>query len=464
MQAHQSPLIVAHESLAGFVRPKLRRPLIAKIHRDLFLNPINDEDGVSTMEDSWKIALKKLFQYFTPIVIGYGGNDGSLMNMLQDLNTDEIAGRMFWCYRGDRKDIPTKVLNVLSKQNGILVKIPSFDGLMIQLAQKLVPTLSVDSIPGELKKLALNRAEQYQDQIEKLAKETNLDKDTASALKDSVNRGKSWWAWQLKANEEQDIAKRDAIFQEGIKEFPGSSELCGNYANFLVDTRKDYDAAEKFYKRAIELDPDDADYLSNYGIFLEEIRKDYESAEKLHTQAIELEPSNATSIGNYAIFLERIKNDYNAAEIRYKESLELAPYDEIFLTNYTSLILRKNDSTSAKLATEQVISVVHLSNQKVNPALLEALLYGSLAFELFPEQGNKYMLSSLKYSLTQDFSRNEWNFEHLFSCVLPKLSNSKQTFYRALGEAILNEKNVDVLNKFPEWQELEAINPFTFFE
>ena len=99
MHAHQSPLVVAHESLTGFVQPKLRRPLVAKIHRDLFYAPKNDVQGVSEMENGWKSALRKLFQHFTPIVIGYGGNDGSLMCLLESLAPGEIVGQMFWCYR-----------------------------------------------------------------------------------------------------------------------------------------------------------------------------------------------------------------------------------------------------------------------------------------------------------------------------------------------------------------------------
>ena len=39
IHALQHPLIVGHESLTGFVRPQLPRPLVAKIHRDLHLHP-----------------------------------------------------------------------------------------------------------------------------------------------------------------------------------------------------------------------------------------------------------------------------------------------------------------------------------------------------------------------------------------------------------------------------------------
>lgn len=52
IHALRSPLIVGHEALAGFARPQLRRPLVAKIHRDLHLAPKNDPEGVNTRSES----------------------------------------------------------------------------------------------------------------------------------------------------------------------------------------------------------------------------------------------------------------------------------------------------------------------------------------------------------------------------------------------------------------------------
>jgi hypothetical protein len=43
IHASKPPLIVGHESLAGFARPRLRRPLVAKIHRDLLATGARSE-------------------------------------------------------------------------------------------------------------------------------------------------------------------------------------------------------------------------------------------------------------------------------------------------------------------------------------------------------------------------------------------------------------------------------------
>lgn len=54
------PLVCGHESLTGFVRPKLRRPLVAKIHRDLLLAPRNAPAETSSLDKGWPIGFAAL--------------------------------------------------------------------------------------------------------------------------------------------------------------------------------------------------------------------------------------------------------------------------------------------------------------------------------------------------------------------------------------------------------------------
>ena len=85
------PLVCGHESLTGYIRPNLRRPLVAKIHRDLLLAPLSNPDEIAELPVEWAAALKKILDRFTPIVIGYGGNDGSLMGFHQTLPQLKVA-------------------------------------------------------------------------------------------------------------------------------------------------------------------------------------------------------------------------------------------------------------------------------------------------------------------------------------------------------------------------------------
>ncbi|QDH64173.1 SIR2 family protein [Pseudomonas azotoformans] len=346
MHAHQSPLVVAHESLAGFVRPQMRRPLVAKIHRDLYLHPINDPAGVSTMEQGWKIALKKLFQYFTPVVVGYGGNDGSLMDMLMGLEEGDIAGRMIWCYR-EGSPPPEKVLKVLHKHRGILVKIPGFDGFMLQLADKLVTNFDVAAIAERTAKLGQERADRYRDQASKLSDESargSLAEQRAGAvLNQSVLSGQSWWAWHMKARAESGVENRNRIYLEGMRLYPNNAKLAGNYANFLADELKDYDAAHAMYKKSLELDPTSATTVGNYAMFLKSELKDYDAAEAEYKRTLELDPTKAIYIGSYANFLTDQRNDHDAAEAMYKKAIELDPENAVITCNYANFLADQRD-------------------------------------------------------------------------------------------------------------------------
>ncbi len=352
MHAHQSPLIVAHESLAGFVRPQLRRPLVAKIHRDLYLHPINDAAGVSTMELAWKMALKKLFQYFTPVVVGYGGNDGSLMDMLLGLDEGDIAGRMIWCYRED-SPVPEKALKVLRKHSGLLVKIAGFDEFMLQLAAKLVTDFDVAAIADRTAKLGQERADRYRDQASKLRESSErgslAEQRAGAVLTQSVRLGQSWWAWQMTAMAQPNVEERRRIYLEGLRHLPASPELTGSYANFLVSLGKDKDEAEVMYKKALGLDPSNASITGNYATFLSDQRDLYDEAEAMYKKALVLDPSNANNIGNYAIFLTHRREDYDAAELMFKQALELSPNHVNNLGNYGRfLLVRHKDYDAAE--------------------------------------------------------------------------------------------------------------------
>lgn len=354
MHAHQSPLVVAHESLAGFVRPQMRRPLVAKIHRDLYLHPINDMAGVSTLEQGWKIALRKLFQYFTPVVVGYGGNDGSLMDMLLGLNPGDIAGRMIWCYRPGSPP-PEKALEVLRKHSGLLVKIPGFDEFMLQLAAKLVDNFNVADIAERTEKLGQERATRYRDQANEL-RESSLqgspaEQQAGEVLTQSLSSSRSWWAWQTKAKSEPDKDKRKLLYLEGMKKFPDSAELAGHYASFLDIDIGDVEAADEMYKKAIELDRNNARNIGNYASFVEDHKADYDAAEELFKRSIDLDPHDGTNVGSYANFLVNHRQNNDAAESLYREAMSVAPSNTWNICNFANFLIteRKDYDEADKL-------------------------------------------------------------------------------------------------------------------
>ena len=124
----KAPFICGHERMADYIPEHSNRPVIVKIHRDLLTAPINSHAGTGHLEDAWHEPVKRLLQRYNPIFIGYGGNDGSLMQFLADLPKD-TPERVYWChYKPD--NLSSKVTSYLTGKNRYLVPIDGFDQLM----------------------------------------------------------------------------------------------------------------------------------------------------------------------------------------------------------------------------------------------------------------------------------------------------------------------------------------------
>ncbi|MCW0221236.1 MAG: hypothetical protein OJI67_23115 [Prosthecobacter sp.] len=85
LYSQTGPIQCIHESLAPFITTQLDRPLVVKVHRDLLLHPHSSNVDIDKLHDDWRAPLTDLLRHCTPIFIGYGGNDGSLMGLLNDL-------------------------------------------------------------------------------------------------------------------------------------------------------------------------------------------------------------------------------------------------------------------------------------------------------------------------------------------------------------------------------------------
>jgi Tfp pilus assembly protein PilF len=360
------PIVIGHSAIAGFARPTLRRPLIIKFHHDFLLAPKSDPKDVENMEKGYSQALTEIFRLYTPIVVGYGGNDGSLMGMLENLPERSIPGGILWCYRkGD--PVSQRIENVVSRQSGTLVEIPGFDELMTLLEEPFGHAFN----PDKLSERAEARAKELKAAKGRLTKKMASDlapppmargsgdraavsASAAAAGLESVavldalsaeasssgqaqppkQTSQDWWHWQQRINETTDLDNQDLLFQEALAATGNAHQLMGNYANFLADHRKDYAGAEKYYVKAIAADPSHTTNLSNYAVFLETQSKDYDRAEEYYLKAIASDPNHARSLANYARFLVLRRKDIDSAEEYYRKALVADPNRAVCLSNY----------------------------------------------------------------------------------------------------------------------------------
>ncbi len=159
------PFVCGHESLAGFVRINPRRPLVIKVHRDLLLAPKNRVEELTALPDALIQSLRDLLRSYTPIVIGYGGNDGSLMGLLRDiLQPGDIPGGIYWCYWAGGGLPGQPILDVIARHRGKLVPIQGFDELMLQLGEGL----GFQRMDQRIEQRAGERARKYRESVELL--------------------------------------------------------------------------------------------------------------------------------------------------------------------------------------------------------------------------------------------------------------------------------------------------------
>lgn len=314
-----SPLVVGHESLAGFARATMRRPLICKIHRDVLLSPQSDPRSLRRLHDAWGTALRALFQQYTPLFIGYGGNDDTLMDLLESLDPEDVKPRLIWCYYEKIKPNP-RVRELVNSFKGVLVPIPSFDHLMARLGAKM----GIRTLDNELVERAKRQTSHYHSQMNLLVEGLKkVDEPVREALRVMNKDVPGWYAFYLKIQLEKDPNLREQEYRLGIQLYPESAQLRGNFANFMKESS--FGEAKKLYLEAIELDPKDANITGNFATFMTDQLREHAAAEALYEKALALDPRNPVVTENFAIFLDQQERDDKKAERLYLTAFELEP-------------------------------------------------------------------------------------------------------------------------------------------
>lgn len=226
------PLVIGHESLANFVRVVSRRPVICKIHRDLLLGPKNDHRSLRRLHESWAAALRALFSQYTPLFIGYGGNDDSLMDLLESLDPEDIKGQLIWCYH-ESSEPSARIVTLVRQHAGALVAVPDFDLLMVLIGDQM----GIEPIDDTIEKRADKRARQYREQLIKL--DTTKYPEARRILRGAFERAGGTLVWLEKARSEVSTDQREEIYKQALEQYPDDLSLQSAYASFLYNHYRD---------------------------------------------------------------------------------------------------------------------------------------------------------------------------------------------------------------------------------
>ncbi|WP_267411106.1 SIR2 family protein [Pantoea sp. GM_Pan_4] len=133
------PVVCAHDSSIKSIRLTSNRPKIIKLHGDfLFDNIKNTIRELESLEDNMRAKFRQYANEFGMIVVGYAGNDRSIMDTLNTLlHSDSCFPHgIYWCIR--KGTVLSDELNNLARFPRFhLIEITGFDDFMAELHNAL---------------------------------------------------------------------------------------------------------------------------------------------------------------------------------------------------------------------------------------------------------------------------------------------------------------------------------------
>ena len=139
------PVICAHDSSVNSISISTSRPKVIKLHGDYLFDDIKSTlRETESLESNIKNKLIEFSKEYGLIVIGYAGNDRSIMDVINYLlkTEDYLKNGIYWCLRkGD--SINPELRRLLWKDRVYYVEIEGFDQVMAEFHHNLIGELSL---------------------------------------------------------------------------------------------------------------------------------------------------------------------------------------------------------------------------------------------------------------------------------------------------------------------------------
>jgi len=140
------PLVCAHDSSLNSISVNSSRPKIIKLHGDYLFDDIKSTlRETESLETNTKEKFIQFSKEYGLIVIGYAGNDRSIMDVINYLlKTEEyLKNGIYWCVREDDYINP-ELTKLLWKEKVYFVKIDGFDEALAEIHDSLKTEFSLD--------------------------------------------------------------------------------------------------------------------------------------------------------------------------------------------------------------------------------------------------------------------------------------------------------------------------------
>src|SRR5256714_1036518 len=341
------PIVYAYGIMASEMRLTAHRSKILKLHGDYLYSALKNTGSELTAQDpNMARQFRQMLSEYGLIVVGYGGGDKSIMDILSDISP---SNDLYWCVRrGDK--INEDVEKLLREKSGFIVEIEGFDEMMNEVRR--VVDFDVKAMLGSIEE----RRNQIIKYLEKFEPQYSADilgnivdaakEPETKASEDKTISALDYALRALKAQKAKDFSTAEELYGKAIELDPNYIAAYNNLGNVLKDLKR-YDEAEVAYRRAIKLDPSYSAAYNNLGLALRNLKR-YDGAEAAHRRAIELKPTNSAAYNNLGLTLRELKR-YEEAEAAHRRAIELDPSNLVAYSNLGNVLrdLKRHDEAEA---------------------------------------------------------------------------------------------------------------------
>jgi hypothetical protein len=236
------PMVCAHDSSVNSLSISSARPKIIKLHGDYLFDDIKSTlKETESLESNIKNKLTHFSKEYGLIVVGYAGNDRSVMDIINHLlkSEDYFKNGIYWCLRKG-ETINQELRKLLWKDKVYYVEIDGFDEFFAEVHHEIKGNLALqDSFNDSKKENIINsftvdsfglkeRSSKIREDIEHLVQHKN-EFDTANILRELI----------VKPRNEEESFESQADFKEILE----------------IDTliyRDKYDEAERVLENKIK--------------------------------------------------------------------------------------------------------------------------------------------------------------------------------------------------------------------